>query len=171
MVGSISISGVSKHFVNPTGERITALDNVSLDIPAGSFVSLIKPSGCGKSTLLRLISGLIPMDDGSLTLDSTPIKALVQTAASCFRSTRCSRGCRFTITSRSACAPAASTSRKSQPRRRIYRDGRPQGLRAFVSAPAFRRHVPARVSQEHSLASPRCSCSMSRSVHSMPSPA
>lgn len=41
MVGSISISGVSKHFVNPTGERITALDNVSLDIPAGSFVSLI----------------------------------------------------------------------------------------------------------------------------------
>ena len=75
MVGSISISGVSKHFVNPTGERITALDNVSLDIPAGSFVSLIGPSGCGKSTLLRLISGLIPMDDGSLMLDSTPIKA------------------------------------------------------------------------------------------------
>lgn len=75
MVGSISISGVSKHFVNPTGERITALDNVSLDIPAGSFVSLIGPSGCGKSTLLRLISGLIPMDDGSLTLDGTPIKA------------------------------------------------------------------------------------------------
>ena len=75
MVGSISISGVSKHFVNPTGERITALDNVSLDIPAGSFVSLIGPSGCGKSTLLRLISGLILMDDGSLTLDGTPIKA------------------------------------------------------------------------------------------------
>lgn len=75
MVGSISISGVSKHFVNPTGERITALDNVSLDIPAGSFVSLIGPSGCGKSTLLRLISGLIPMDDGSLTLDSTHINA------------------------------------------------------------------------------------------------
>ncbi len=48
---------------------------VAFDIPAGSFVSLIGPSGCGKSTLLRLISGLIPMDDGSLTLDGTPIKA------------------------------------------------------------------------------------------------
>ena len=75
MVGSISISGVSKHFINPSGERITALDNVSLDIPAGSFVSLIGPSGCGKSTLLRLISGLIPMDEGSLTLDGVPVIA------------------------------------------------------------------------------------------------
>ena len=75
MVGSISISGVSKHFINPSGERITALDNVSLEIPSGSFVSLIGPSGCGKSTLLRLISGLIPMDEGELTLDE-PLGAL-----------------------------------------------------------------------------------------------
>ena len=81
MVGSISISGVSKHFVNPTGERITALDNVSLDIPAGSFISLIGPSGCGKSTLLRLISGLIPMDDGSLTLDETGAGETADTTA------------------------------------------------------------------------------------------
>ena len=75
MVGSISISGVSKHFINPSGERITALDNVSLEIPSGSFVSLISPSGCGKSTLLRLISGLIPMDEGELTLDGVPVTA------------------------------------------------------------------------------------------------
>ena len=75
MVGNISISGVSKHFINPTGERITALDNVSLEIPSGSFVSLIGPSGCGKSTLLRLISGLIQMDEGELTLDGVPVTA------------------------------------------------------------------------------------------------
>ena len=75
MVGNISISGVSKHFINPTGERITALDNVSLEIHSGSFVSLIGPSGCGKSTLLRLISGLIQMDEGELTLDGVPVTA------------------------------------------------------------------------------------------------
>ena len=75
MVGNISISGVSKHFINSTGERITALDNVSLKIPSGSFVSLIGPSGCGKSTLLRLISGLIQMDEGELTLDGVPVTA------------------------------------------------------------------------------------------------
>ena len=45
MVGSISISGVSKHFVNPTGERITALDNVSLDIPAGTTVAIVGETG------------------------------------------------------------------------------------------------------------------------------
>ena len=69
MVGSISISGISKHFVNPTGERITALDNVSLDIPAGSFVSLIGPSGCGKSTTLRMIAGLERLSGGNLYMD------------------------------------------------------------------------------------------------------
>ena len=69
MVGSISISGVSKHFVNPTGERITALDNVSLDIPAGSFVSLIGPSGCGKSTFFHLISGLTHADSGEILFE------------------------------------------------------------------------------------------------------
>ena len=67
--GALGISSIA------TGERITALDNVSLEIPSGSFVSLIGPSGCGKSTLLRLISGLIPMDEGELTLDGVPVTA------------------------------------------------------------------------------------------------
>lgn len=73
MVGGIHISSVTKQFVNPQGETISALSNVDLQIEPGSFISLIGPSGCGKSTLLRLIAGLIHPDQGELTLDEEKI--------------------------------------------------------------------------------------------------
>ncbi|MFR0941197.1 MAG: ATP-binding cassette domain-containing protein [Butyricicoccus sp.] len=147
MVGSISISGVSKHFVNPTGERITALDNVSLDIPAGSFVSLIGPSGCGKSTLLRLISGLIPMDDGSLTLDGTPIKAPGADRGFMFQEHTLFPWLSIYDNIAFGLRPVASTRGKGRVDEFIEMVGL-KGFGAFVSAPAFRRHVPARVSRK-----------------------
>lgn len=73
MVGGLSIRDVSKSF-NRSGEELVALNHVSLDIEAGSFVSVIGPSGCGKSTLLRLIAGLNQADEGELLLDGEPIK-------------------------------------------------------------------------------------------------
>lgn len=74
MVSGISISGVNKLFTNTQNETITALSNINLEIPQGSFTSLIGPSGCGKSTLLRLIAGLIRPEKGSLTLDGQAIE-------------------------------------------------------------------------------------------------
>lgn len=49
------------------------LTDVSLSIPAGSFVALLGPSGVGKSTLLRLLAGLLRPSAGTIDLDGTPI--------------------------------------------------------------------------------------------------
>lgn len=73
MVGEIQIADVHKGFVDPQGERVTALSGVNLTLAPGSFTSLIGPSGCGKSTLLRLMAGLIAPDKGNLSLDGSPI--------------------------------------------------------------------------------------------------
>jgi NitT/TauT family transport system ATP-binding protein len=47
---------------------VRALDQITLDIREGEFVSLLGPSGCGKSTLLRMIAGLIEPTAGSVRL-------------------------------------------------------------------------------------------------------
>ena len=57
----IKIENLSKTFGN-----YLAIDNISLDIPKGSFLTLLGPSGCGKTTLLRLIAGFYEPDDGNI---------------------------------------------------------------------------------------------------------
>src|SRR3954465_6998048 len=66
---AITARHVSKRFGS-----FTALDNVSVDIPAGSLTALLGPSGGGKSTLLRIIAGLESPDEGTVEIagaDST----------------------------------------------------------------------------------------------------
>jgi NitT/TauT family transport system ATP-binding protein len=58
----VSLRGVSKIFSNGT----LALQNMSLDIAEGQFVSLLGPSGCGKSTVLRIIAGLGEASSGTV---------------------------------------------------------------------------------------------------------
>ncbi|MGH2444528.1 MAG: ABC transporter ATP-binding protein [Candidatus Limnocylindria bacterium] len=54
----ISLRGVGVRFETPGG-GVQALDECSVDVPAGSFTAVIGPNGCGKSTLLRLVAGLL----------------------------------------------------------------------------------------------------------------
>jgi NitT/TauT family transport system ATP-binding protein len=61
----VSIAGLSKSF--RTG--VTALEDITLDIRDGEFVSLIGPSGCGKSTLLRIIGDLIQPTTGTVVVN------------------------------------------------------------------------------------------------------
>jgi ABC-type nitrate/sulfonate/bicarbonate transport system ATPase subunit len=60
---AVRIAGVS-HTFRGGGREVAVLDDVSLIVPAGGFVSLVGPSGCGKSTLLRVLAGLLAPDSG-----------------------------------------------------------------------------------------------------------
>ncbi|MBN9076271.1 MAG: ABC transporter ATP-binding protein [Rhizobiales bacterium] len=57
--GSILIDRVSIEF---DAARLLVVDDVSLEIKAGEFVSIVGPSGCGKTTLLNLAAGLLPAE-------------------------------------------------------------------------------------------------------------
>ncbi len=50
-----------------------AVNDVSFDIRKGESLGLVGESGCGKSTLTRAVLGLEPLQDGSITLDGTPV--------------------------------------------------------------------------------------------------
>ncbi len=69
---TIAIDGVSKRYETRDGE-VHALEEVSLDVFPGEFISLLGPSGCGKSTLLLMLAGLISRSTGSVTIDGTEV--------------------------------------------------------------------------------------------------
>jgi len=47
---------------------------LSFDIKAGESIALIGPSGCGKTTLVKCLMGLLPLDEGQITIDGKPIE-------------------------------------------------------------------------------------------------
>lgn len=70
--GNIQIKDLSVCFGDQANSTI-AVNNVSLEIKAGEFVSIIGPSGCGKSTLLNVVAGFIKPTKGQALIDGKPI--------------------------------------------------------------------------------------------------
>ena len=65
----LELDGLCKRF----GGAVTALDAISLALPASAFVTLIGSNGAGKSTLLKSIAGLVALDAGRIALDGRDI--------------------------------------------------------------------------------------------------
>ncbi len=66
----IEVSGVRKHFADA---GVTAIEDISLSIAPGEFVSVLGPSGCGKSTLLRCVAGLETPTSGSIRVNGIEV--------------------------------------------------------------------------------------------------
>jgi NitT/TauT family transport system ATP-binding protein len=67
----IQLEGVGKTFTSQAGST-EALQDISLAIEPGEFVSIIGPSGCGKSTLLRIVGDLIEPSTGTVRVRGKP---------------------------------------------------------------------------------------------------
>ena len=70
--GSISFRGVSYRYYKHSEEAV--LDNIDLDIEAGSTVGIIGSTGCGKTTLISMIPRLYDVDEGEVLIDGVNVK-------------------------------------------------------------------------------------------------
>jgi NitT/TauT family transport system ATP-binding protein len=71
--GILVVKDVTKRFPTPDG-TVLAVDDVSLSVRQGEFLSVIGPSGCGKSTLFNVVGGLLTEYEGSVTVSGERIK-------------------------------------------------------------------------------------------------
>lgn len=70
----VAASHVYKQFENKRqGGAIDVLEDVSVSISSGEFLSIVGPSGCGKTTLLRIFAGLLPASQGSVLFDGSQV--------------------------------------------------------------------------------------------------
>ena len=72
----IQLSDLTKIYRKGSTGEVKAVDNVSLDVPEGQFLTILGPSGSGKTTLLNMIGGLDKPTSGKITLDDLELTKL-----------------------------------------------------------------------------------------------
>jgi len=74
MPAKLELDAVELRYFTEAGETL-ALQDISLSIEAGEFVSLIGPSGCGNSTVLSLVAGILAPTRGRVLVDGVAVTA------------------------------------------------------------------------------------------------
>jgi spermidine/putrescine transport system ATP-binding protein len=70
---AVELRNVSKRFPGPSGETVTAVNHVTMQIRDGEFFSMLGPSGCGKTTCLRVIAGFELPTEGEVFIHGRPM--------------------------------------------------------------------------------------------------
>ena len=168
LMSFIQLNGLAKQF-GPT----KVVNDFSLSIPKGAFVSLLGPSGCGKTTVLRMLAGFETPTAGSIVIDGKDVTALkanqrqigmVFQAYALFPNLTVAQNVAFGLQ-----GGRQAAGRDRQARGRDAGADRPARPRRPLSLPALRRPAAARGAGARPRAPARaCCCSTSRCRPSTP---
>jgi len=74
---SIRLENISKTFIHRIKGKVSAVDQVSLFVEPGEFLTLLGPSGCGKTTTLRMVAGFERPDRGRIYIGKEDVTDLM----------------------------------------------------------------------------------------------
>ncbi|OYO21928.1 mannosyltransferase [Enemella dayhoffiae] len=82
---AVELAGCTRSFTTPDGGTYHAVRDISLQVPAGRFVSIVGPTGSGKSTILNMAAGLLAPSSGTVHSFGTPVDGVNRRAAYMFQ--------------------------------------------------------------------------------------